>query len=123
MASRANLVINQGEDFSVVLNLTDENGDALNLAGFTAASTARTWYTSRNGTVFGTAINAASGTIQLSLTAAQTANMHAGRMVYDLFLTNVSANLTSKIIEGIVTVNPAATQLSDLEYDEDEGEY
>ena len=49
--------------------------------------------------------------------------MHAGRMVYDLFLTNVSANLTSKIIEGIVTVNPAATQLSDLEYDEDEGEY
>jgi hypothetical protein len=123
MASRANLTINQGEDFSVVLNLTDENGDPLILMGFTAASTVRTWYTSREGTDFATVINTSAGSVELVLTAAQTASMHAGRMVYDVFIMNTSANLTMKIAEGIVTVNPAATQLSGLEYDEDEGEW
>ena len=57
MATKANLVIDQGSTYSTTLNLTDENGDPLNLSGFTANSQIRKWYTSSNSTSFSTSIN------------------------------------------------------------------
>lgn len=108
--ARANLVIDQGTDFSQVLNLTDDVGDPLNLFGYTATSSARRWYTSRNHHDFAAAIDTGDGTVTLSMPASQTALMHPGNYVYDVFLYNASANAYSKIIEGIATVNPAATQ-------------
>ena len=41
MATKANLVIDQGATFSTDLNLTDDNGDILQLAGFHANSQIR----------------------------------------------------------------------------------
>ena len=79
MATKANLVIDQGSTYSTTLNLTDENGDPLNLSGFTANSQIRKWYTSSNSTSFSTSINSISGQITLSLTALQTANLVATR--------------------------------------------
>jgi len=45
----------------------------------------------------------------LALTDTQTANLTAGRYVYDVVLTD-SANVTSRIVEGIVTVTPRVTR-------------
>jgi hypothetical protein len=109
MATKANLVIDQGTTFSTDLTLTDENGDALNLNGYSANSQVRKWYTSSNAAaVFTTFINVDSSIITLSLTANQTNNLVAGRYVYDVELNNGST--TSRIVEGIITVTPQVTR-------------
>lgn len=109
MATKANLVIDQGTTYTTDLNLTDENGDPLNLTGYSANSQIRKHYTSSNSVTFSTSINATAGVITLSLTANQTANMVGGRYVYDVELTDAS-NSISRIVEGIVTVTPQVTR-------------
>jgi len=109
MAIKANLVIDQGTTYSTDLNLTDENGDALVLSGYSANSQIRKHYTSSNSVSFTTSINANAGIITLSLTANQTANLTGGRYVYDVELTDAS-NSISRIVEGIVTVTPQVTR-------------
>lgn len=108
MSTKANLVIDQGTNFSVDLDLTDDNGDVINLDGYSANSQLRKWYTSTNSTAFSTSINADSGQITLTLTANQTGSLTAGRYVYDVELN--SAGVVSRIIEGIVTVTPQVTK-------------
>jgi hypothetical protein len=109
MATKANLVIDQGTTYITDLNLTDENGDPLNLTGYSANSQIRKHYTSSNSVVFSTSINAVAGVITLSLSANQTANIVSGRYVYDVELTDAS-NSVSRIVEGIVTVTPQVTR-------------
>jgi hypothetical protein len=109
MATKANLVIDQGTTYSTDLNLTDENGDPLNLSGYSANSQIRKHYTSSNAVAFSTTVDSNNGIITLSLTANQTANMVGGRYVYDVELTDAS-NSISRIVEGIVTVTPQVTR-------------
>tara|TARA_B110000503_G_C6760724_1_gene255336 strand:+ start:132 stop:461 length:330 start_codon:yes stop_codon:yes gene_type:complete len=109
MATRANIVIDQGSTYTTDLNLTDENGDALNLSGYSANSQIRKHYTSSNSVTFSTSVNAVAGVITLSLTANQTSNLISGRYVYDVELTDAS-NSVSRIVEGIVTVTPQVTR-------------
>ena len=109
MASKANLVIDQGSTFSTDLTLTDENGDPLSLSGFTANSQIRRWYTSSNtSAVFTTSINTTSSTISLTLTANQTSNLTFGRYVYDVEIT--SGSEVSRIVEVIITITPQVTR-------------
>lgn len=110
MATKANLVIDQGTTFSVTLDLTDDNGDVLALSGFSANSQLRKWYTSTNSTAFATSINVASGQITLTLTDTQTGALTAGRYVYDVELTDTSSNAISRVVEGIITVTPQVTR-------------
>jgi hypothetical protein len=109
MATKANLVIDQGSTFSADLNLADENGDPLILNGYTANSQIRKWYSSTNAAAtFTTAINVESGVISLNLSANQTSNLVSGRYVYDVELTDGGG--VSRIVEGIVTVTPQVTR-------------
>lgn len=109
MATKANIVIDQGSTYTTDLNLTDENSDALNLTGYSANSQIRKHFTSSNSVTFSTSINAIAGVITLSLTANQTSNLISGRYVYDIELTDAS-NSVSRIVEGIVTVTPQVTR-------------
>lgn len=109
MASKANLVIDQGSTFSTDLTLSDENGDRLILNGYTANSQIRRWYTSTNASAtFTTSINVESAVITLTLTANQTSNLVSGRYVYDVEITDGAE--VSRIVEGIVTVTPQVTR-------------
>jgi hypothetical protein len=109
MATKANLVIDQGSTFSTDLTLIDENGDSLLLTGYVANSQIRKWYSSSNASAtFSTSINTGIGIITLSLTANQTSNLVAGRYVYDVELTE--GGTVSRIVEGIVTVTPQVTR-------------
>lgn len=110
MATKANLVIDQGTTFSTTLNLTDENGDILQLAGFVANSQIRKWYTSTTSVAFITSINTSIGTITLSLDANTTNNLTAGRYVYDVEITESSTNAISRVVEGVITVTPSVTK-------------
>jgi hypothetical protein len=108
MASKANLVIDQGATFSTTLNLQDQNSDTLSFTGYTGISSLKKWYTSANSTPFNVTVNANTGTITLAMNASTTASIYAGRYVYDVSLTD-SSNNVSRIVEGIVTVTPAVT--------------
>ena len=108
MATKANLVIDQGSTFSTDLTLNDENGDALSLAGYTANSQIRKWYSSLNPSASFTANVDVAGIITLSLTANQTSNLVSGRYVYDVEIND--GITTSRIVEGIVTVTPQVTK-------------
>ena len=109
MASKANLVIDQGATFSTDLYITDSDGLPLLLNGYNANSQIRKWYTSSNASaVFTTHINTDSSAVTLSLTSNQTSNLVAGRYVYDVEINNGST--TSRIVEGIITVTPQVTR-------------
>lgn len=109
MATKANLVIDQGSTFSTDLTLNDEYGDPLVLSGYTASSQIRKWYTSSiPAATFTTSINVESAAITLSLTATQTSALVSGRYVYDVEIN--SGNEVSRIVEGIVTVTPQVTR-------------
>ena len=109
MATKANLVIDQGSTFSTDLSLTDENGDPLDLDGYTANSQIRKWYTSTTASgTFTTYINVPDGTITLSLSDTQTGALVSGRYVYDVEINN--GVTVSRVVEGIVTVTPQVTR-------------
>jgi hypothetical protein len=109
MATKANIIIDQGTTFSTVINLTDDNGDAINLTGYTGDAEMRKHYTSSNSQSFSISLGGTLGTVTLSLTATQTANLTPGRYVYDVEVTSGS-NVVSRIVEGIVTVTPEVTR-------------
>lgn len=106
MAARANLTVDQGSTFSVDVNLTDDNGDALLVTGYTAAAQLRKSYTTSNSVSFTTSL--ANGSLTLSLSANQTSNIISGRYVYDCEM--VKDGLVTRIIEGIVTIRPEVTR-------------
>lgn len=109
MATKANIVVDQGATFSTVLTITDENDVIFDLTGYTGAAQLRKHYTSSNATNFTVALDSSLGTVTLSLTANQTANLVAGRYVYDVEVTS-SSNIISRVVEGIVTVTPNVTR-------------
>lgn len=107
MASKANLVIDQGSTYSVSINLTDENGDPMDVVGYTSRAQMRKHYTSSNAVTFNTSL--ATGTLTLSLSSNTTQTIVPGRYVYDAELIDPNSNVT-RIVEGIVTVTPEVTR-------------
>lgn len=111
MAIISNLTIDQGSTFSVDIDVTDADGDALNLTNFTVQGQMRKTYTSSTATTFVSEItNATGGVVTISLTAATTNALKAGRYVYDVEITS-PASVVTRIVEGQVEVTPGVTQV------------
>lgn len=112
MAVKANLMIDQGATFLGRVEILDENDDPIDLTGCTADAEIRKWYSSLNSAaVFTTnTVMTMPGTIGLSLTVDQTANLVPGRYVYDVKVTNPTNNTVIRVIEGIATVTPRVTR-------------
>jgi hypothetical protein len=110
MSIKANIVIDQGADYEVTIDITDDNGDIVVLTGYTGAAQMRKHYTSTTAYSFGVNISPLVGTVTLSMSAATSANIASGRYVWDCELTS-SANVVTRIVEGIVTVTPQVTRV------------
>jgi hypothetical protein len=108
MATKLNLFIDQGTDFSTSIEVADEEGTPLNLTTYTGRSQMRKHYTSTTFNSFNVTGNA-NGVITISMNAATSANITGGRYVWDLELVS-SGNVVSRIVEGIVTINPEVTR-------------
>lgn len=108
MALKANIVIDQGTDFSTSITVTDDNGDTVDLSTYTGAAQMRKHYTSSNSTAF-TVTTSGAGVVTLSMNSAISSNLTPGRYVYDCELTD-SSNTVSRLVEGIVTVTPQVTR-------------
>ena len=109
MATKANILIDQGSSFSTTVTITDSNGDPVDLTGYSGAAQMRKSYTSSTAYTFTVNVGNTSGTLTLSMTANTTANIAGGRYLYDVELTN-DTGLVSRVFEGIVTVNPNITR-------------
>ena len=109
MGTKVNLVVDQGATFETVLTLTQDNGDLIDLTGYTGSAQLKKHYTSSNGTSFSVALGGANGTVTLGMSANATANVVSGRYVYDVELTD-SGGVITRLIEGIVTVTPQVTR-------------
>ena len=108
MATKANIVIDQGTTFSTTINLTDDDDLPIDLTGYTGRSKMKKHYTSSNSHSFTVSLGGNTGILTLALSANQTSNIVPGRYVYDVELVNAS-NVISRIVEGIVTVTPEVT--------------
>lgn len=108
MGSRVNLIVDQGTTFRTTITLNDEDGSPLDLTSYTAAGQIRKHYTSSNFTEFGIDLSS-EGVVTLNLDANTTAELSAGRYVYDVEMTNANGAVT-RIVEGIVTVTPQVTR-------------
>jgi len=109
MGTKVNLVVDQGATFETTINLTDDNGDLVDLTGYTSAGQIRKHYTSSNAVNITVTLGGVNGTVTLGLSANTTANLVSGRYVYDVEV-NDSSNVVSRIFEGIVTVTPQVTR-------------
>ena len=111
MAAKANIIIDQGADFSTTITVTDSSGAVVDLTGYTGRGQIRKHYTSSTATdftiTFGTPRS--TGLVTLDLSNAVTSNMEAGRYVYDAEIIT-SANVVSRLVEGIATVTPEVTR-------------
>ncbi len=109
MAAKSDLIIDQGTTYSTTFNLTDENGEPLNLNGYSAVSQIRKYYTSVTAISFTCSIAGSNGEITVSLSANQTANIVAGRYLYDIEITSPEL-IVSRVVEGIATITPQVTR-------------
>ena len=114
MAAKANIVIDQGADFSTTITVTDDAGDAVDLTGYTGEGQIRKHYTSTTSTAFTVSFDAprSDGQITLSLGRTVTANMESGRYVYDVLVS--SGNTFYTLVNGNILVRPGVSSITSL---------
>lgn len=108
MPAYVELYIDQGTTFNNIINVTDDITNApINVYGYTITSQMRRSYYSANASanIICTITNATNGEVTMSMSAANTAIIKAGRYLFDIKTTN-TGNVTSRIVEGIITVTP-----------------
>lgn len=110
-AAYQELFLEQGTTFTTNITLDDIDGVPYDLTNVTAKSQIRKSYYSANTTAeFTVTINTPTdGTILLILDANTTANIAAGRYVYDVAIKD-TANTVTRVLEGIVNVIPQVTK-------------
>lgn len=110
MAIKANIVIDQGTDYTAVVDVVDTSGATYDLEGYTVAAQMRKNYTSSAATTFVAEHNGIGGAITLSLTNTTTATLEPGRYLYDVEITS-EGGVVTRVVEGIATVTPGMTRV------------
>ena len=109
------LFVDQACDFNVTLNLSNPDGTALNVAGYTFSSNLKTSHFTDNVTdsLAVNIVDAPNGNISITWAAANSANTDAKlTYVYDVLGKAPSTNQTSKILWGLLRINPGVTQVT-----------
>ena len=109
MAIKANIVIDQGTDFSAIIEVADPIDGSFDLTDYTSASQMRKSYYSNTYHDFTTETTGAAGTVLLTMNSATTATLEPGRYVYDVEVTSAEG-VVLRVVEGIVNVTPGITR-------------
>ncbi len=81
-----------------------------NLNGVTAGQIRNSYYSANATASFTTSMNVLNSTVTLELSSDVTANIAAGRYVYDVIVNDTLNNVTTRVLEGIVNVSPSVTR-------------
>lgn len=105
------LYVDQGTDYHTNMDLTNDDGTAMSVTGYTFTGQIRKSYYSTNPTanLVISIINGPNGNLNIAMSSAVTANISPGRYVYDVKMMDTS-NVTVRIMEGIVTVTPQVSR-------------
>lgn len=109
MAIKNNITLDQGADFFYNINLVDGNSNPFDVSSYTGQSQLRVNYAANTYYAMNVTTNS-SGLVQLTMNSDTTSQLTKTRYVYDVVLIS-AANVVSRIVEGYVTVNLAATQV------------
>lgn len=111
MAQFIELDVDQGTDFSYDLDLTDDFGSPINVTNYIFSSALKKSYDSTLNTAsfIIQVVSQANGNLRFTLSSSVTANIKAGRYLFDVKQTD-SGNTTTRILEGIIRINPQITR-------------
>jgi hypothetical protein len=109
--SYRDLFVDQGSDFYSNLDMKMSDGSPINVAGYNfSASMSKSYYSQNVTSNITIAIaNTSNGNVYLTMNSAITSNISPGKYVYDVKSIN-SSNVTTRILEGIITVTPRVTR-------------
>ena len=105
MANYAEITIEQGATYNSTLTVRDAAGNTMNLVGYSTKSTLRKSHGSSTGTDFTIVVNPGVGLLTISMSAANTANLTAGRYVYDTIIVS-PATVVTRLVEGTAQITP-----------------
>lgn len=107
----AELTVDQGSTFETSIDLVADDGTSINVTNYIFSGQIRKSYYSSSPTANLNIVitDAANGNIAVSLNAATTTNIKAGRYLYDVKMTD-TANTVTRIVEGIITITPQVTK-------------
>ena len=118
MATITNFTIDQGTTFSTVIDLDNQSTGLFQLNNYTARGKIRKSRFSQSYTLFSCAISEnspAQDSITISLSAAQTKKLSAGRYVYDIEIyTSNTPQEVIRILEGQIEIIESITQANPL---------
>lgn len=105
------LNLDQGTTFETTLSLTNDDATTINVTNYSFNSQIRKSFYSSNAVANITVsiVDAPNGNVKLAMTPANTANIKAGRYLYDVLMTD-STGVKTRVIEGIITVTPRVTR-------------
>lgn len=111
MAIYANLTVDQGSEFEASVDVIDGDGNAVDLSTFTYHGQIRKTYNSLTAVDFDIELDINQiYTLNISLSAAITNAMKAGRYVYDVEVVSPAGTVT-RVIEGQVEITPSVTRI------------
>lgn len=102
-----NIVIEQGTDYEEVFTVNNPDGSPLDLTGYTGIAKIRKFPESTTSTPFSVGIVSAAGQVVVSLANTVTSSLKGGRYYYDVIITAESTGKKSKVVDGMVIVNPS----------------
>lgn len=108
MAQKVNIVIDQGTTFNTDYTFLNEQDDPIDFTTYTGASQMRKSYSSSTSFPFTVSLGN-NGIVAISMNAATTSSITAGRYLYDLEVTDANG-VVSRLVEGIVTITPQVTR-------------
>lgn len=112
MSDYVELYIDQGSNFYSTIVLQDDNTNVYqNVEGYIVTSSMRRSVLSETPTANITCeiLNPANGTIVLSMSAANTANLKAGTYLFDVRARIIDSYV--RLVEGIIIVSPSITKM------------
>lgn len=106
MSTKSNLQIDQGSDFVRTMTVVDNNNIPVNLTNYTFRGQMRKSYTANTSIDFTIVpISAATGTLSMSLSNANTSTLSINNYVYDVEIIDPYLRVY-RVLEGTISINP-----------------
>jgi hypothetical protein len=109
MSIPVNFFITQGEDWFDGVNFNHDDNSPYDLTGVTFQAPVKNSYQANSVADFTiTVINAPAGNATISMNAAVSSNLSAGKYLYNVMMLD-AANNTTKIFGGLLTILPSTS--------------
>tara|TARA_R110000772_G_scaffold107620_2_gene210134 strand:+ start:5058 stop:5387 length:330 start_codon:yes stop_codon:yes gene_type:complete len=106
MAIKANMVMDQGTDFSRSVSVTTSNGSIFDLTNYTAVCGLKKHFSSNTSYLLTAVVSTpAAGEITITANNAVTSAIPPGRYNYDVEVTSNTASV-DRVLQGQITVTP-----------------